>query len=373
MLPQDRMGQRILFTPGPLTTTDTVREAMRVDIGSWDRDCITVTQEIRQGLVALVKGGTDLQCTPMQGSGTFAVEAVLGSAVPASGKLLVLSNGAYGQRMKLMADALRLPCVFLEDPEDQPHRPDRLDSVLKKDSEITHVACVHCETTTGLLNPIRDLGHVVSQHQRHLIVDAISTFGAYSMGRGEEIDFDVGPIDHLILSANEGLEGVPGCAFVLSSSQAIQQTKGIARSLSMDLHDQWNYMEQCGRFRFTPPTHVLLAMRQALRELVEEGGIEKREARYRENHRVLVNGMRHLGFEPLIAPDYQSHIITAFLEPDGSFDFEEFYEYLHRVGFIVYPGKLTDVPTFRIANIGSIDTSEIQGLLQAIKTYCELR
>ncbi len=365
--PKNETGKRVLFTPGPLTTTRSVREAMLLDIGSWDRDCVDVVADIRRGLLALAGDRADLTCTLLQGSGTYGVESVIGAAVPPGGKLLVLANGAYGERAALIAQTLGVPHSVHRDPENRPHSPEAVARALQADASISHVVCVHCETTTGVIHPLREIGLVVASAGRRFIVDAISTFGAYAIGTGEATDFDAGPIDHLVGSANKCIEGTPGFSFVLSRRDAMAETNGNARSLSLDLYGQWAYMEKTGQFRYTPPTHVLLAFRRALEELRAEGGIPARSARYRENHRVLTEGMAELGFEPFVAPGDQSHIITAFHYPSPSFDFPAFYDRLHECGYIIYPGKLTDVPTFRIGNIGSIDANEIRALLGAIR------
>jgi 2-aminoethylphosphonate-pyruvate transaminase len=335
------------------------------DIGSWDVDCIRLVAEIRAALVELAGGG-DLTCTLLQGSGSYAVESMIGSAVPRDGKLLILKNGAYGLRMRLIAEALGVRHAVLEEPENVPHDPAALDAALAADPGITHVACVHCETTTGVLNPLRELGLVAARHRRRFLADAVSSFGAYPVGAGRDIDFAAGPIDHLVSTANKCIEGVPGFAFIISRRAAIEECAGRARSLALDLHAQWSQFEQSGKFRFTPPTHVLLAFRQALRELAAEGGVEARARRYHESHRVLIEGMARLGFEPYVAPGCRSHIITTFRYPQGGFDFQRFYDHLHARGFIIYPGKLTGIDTFRIANIGSIGRREVEALLEAI-------
>ena len=363
--PEDRRGRRLLFTPGPLTTSDGVRRAMLDDIGSWDVDCIELVRDIRTRLVELA-AGEDLTCTLLQGSGSYAVEAILGSAVGPDEKVLILKNGAYGQRMALICEALHIPFVVHGDPEDTPHDPAALDRLLEADSEIRHVALVHCETTTGVLNPLAELSRVVERHGRRLIIDAISTFGGYPCGAGQPIDFSAGPIDHLAGSANKCVEGTPGFGFIISRRSAVEAAAGKARSLSLDLHAQWAHFERTGQFRFTPPTHVLLAFQKALDELAEEGGVEARAARYRKNHEVLVEGMARLGFRPLLAPEHQSHIITSFHYPEAGFDFSAFYRKLHGLGHIIYPGKLTDVDTFRIGNIGRLGVREIEALLTAI-------
>ncbi len=365
--PENKQGRRVLFTPGPLTTTRTVKEAMLDDIGSWDSDCVRLVAEIRGELVKLAGPRDDLTCTLLQGSGSYAIESIVGSAVPRQGsKLLILSNGAYGRRMKLSSEALGIPHVVIEDPEDTPHDPKILDAALTRDPSITHVGCVHCETTSGLVNPLREIGLVVQKHRRRFIVDAISSFAAYPVGPGQAIDFDAGPIDHMAGSANKCIEGVPGFAFILSRKDAMERCAGNARSLCLDLHAQWSGLEKSGQFRYTPPTHVLLAFRQALLELEREGGIPARTKRYQENHRALVEGMRRLGYKPYVSPENQSHIITTFHFPSASFDFKAFYDRLHAKGFIIYPGKLTSVPTFRVANIGSIAREEIAALVKAI-------
>ncbi len=364
--PENRQGRRILFTPGPLTTTRTVKEAMLDDIGSWDSDSIRLVAEIRSELLRLAGSRAELTCTLIQGCGSYAVEAILGSAMPRDGKLLILSNGAYGRRMQLTAQALGLTHAVLTDPEDTPHDPAAVDKALGRDPAVTHVACVHCETTSGLINPLREVGLAVQRRGRRFVVDTISSFAAYPVGPGQAIDFDAGPIDHLAGSANKCIEGVPGFAWVLSRRDAMERCAGNARSLSLDLHGQWSHLETTGQFRFTPPTHVLLAFRQALRELEREGGVPARTQRYQESHRVLVDGMQRLGFRPYVAPGHQSHIITTFHYPSEDFDFKAFYDRLHAKGYIIYPGKLTSVKTFRIANIGSIGREEIEGLLGVI-------
>ena len=368
--PADLPGRRVLFTPGPLTTTRTVKEAMLIDLGSWDVDSIQLVAEIRAEVLKLLGARTDYTVTPLQGSGSYAVESILGSAVPRDGKLLILSNGAYGRRMELIAKALGLPHAVLTDPEDTPHDPRRVEEALSRDPAVTHVACVHCETTSGLLNPLREVGLAVGRQGRRFIADVISSFGAYAVGRGQAIDLDAGPIDHLAVSANKCIEGVPGFALVVSRKDAMERCAGNARSLSLDLHAQWAHMEKSGQFRFTPATHVLLAFRQALRELEREGGIPARARRYEESHRALVEGMGRLGFRAYVPPENQSRIITTFHFPSPEFDFKRFYDQLHAKGHIIYPGKLTAVPTFRIANIGSTDRREVEALLRAIEEVC---
>ena len=298
----------------------------------------------------------------MQGSGTFGVESVIASVLPPQGRLLVLANGAYGERIAKIAAYLRIDHHVLRSEEDTVPEPQQVERLLLEDPAITHVALVHCETTTGILNPLEPIGQVVRRYQRSLIVDAMSSFGAIP------IDFRAAGIDYMVSSANKCLEGVPGFSFIIADQTSLQATTGYARSLSLDLLGQLQGFEANGQFRFTPPTHAILAFDHALRELNEEGGVAARGRRYATNHRMLVAGMRRLGFVPFLNPEIQSFIITAFHSPrDPAFQFSEFYHRLSDRGMIIYPGKLTTVDTFRIGTIGRLFETDITQLLHAIE------
>ena len=358
---------KLLFTPGPLTTSESVKQAMLHDLGSRDSGFIELVGEIRQRLLHL--GGVDdgsYEAVLMQGSGTFAVESVVSSIIPRDGKLLVVINGAYGQRMAQIARTLAIPTETILSPEAQPIDPAQIEKVLARDPAITHVGTIHCETTTGILNPVQEVGGVVRSLRRAFIVDAMSSFGGVPMDiRGWGIDF-------LISSANKCIQGAPGFGFVLARQTLLAEAEGRARSVSLDLVSQWKGMESNGQFRFTPPTHVLLAFRQALRELEAEGGIAARAARYAENNRTLIRGMKELGFEPYLAPQNQSHIITSFRYLGHvNFSFTEFYERLSDKGYVIYPGKLTNSDCFRIGTIGHIFPRDVQALLVAIQKSLE--
>jgi 2-aminoethylphosphonate-pyruvate transaminase len=360
---------KLLFTPGPLTTSRTVKQAMLRDLGSRDFEFMALVRDIRQRLLQVAHAPDDLYTTIlMQGSGTFAVEATIGSVIPPTGKLLVIVNGAYGQRMAQIAAALKINFVALNFGEEAWPQLDQIEQALARDPAITHVGVVHCETTTGLLNPIEAIGSIVQRHGRQYIVDAMSSFGAVP------IDLDLTPIDYLISSANKCLESVPGCAFVIARRDALMVIADYARSLSLDLIAQWRGLEETGQFRFTPPTHVLLALAQALDELDTEGGVAGRAARYKCNHDTLMWGMRRLGFQPLLKADRQSDIITAFLYPrHPNFRFEVFYERLNAKGCVIYPGQLGATDCFRIGNIGRLFEGDILNLLCAIeKTLHEM-
>lgn len=355
---------KLLFTPGPLTTSATVKQAMLHDAGSWHFEFNALVADIRERLLALagVSRAGGYEAVLLQGSGTFGVEAVFQTCVPPRGRVAVLSNGAYGERMIQMLQHARIDCAPLRAPENTPAAPRALEELLARDASISHVAVVHCETTTGILNPIDEVGRVVRRHGRGYIVDAMSSFGALP------IDFETGGIDYLISSANKCIEGVPGFSFVICRRAPLLACEGFARSLSLDLLGQLKGFEKNGQFRYTPPTHAILAFARALDELEAEGGPPARCARYRRNHQTLVTGMKALGFQPYLDPAVQSCIITSFLFPsDPEFTFDGFYRRLSDKGFIIYPGKISQADTFRIGSIGRIFEADIQSLLAAVQ------
>jgi 2-aminoethylphosphonate-pyruvate transaminase len=354
---------KTLFTPGPLTTSRTVKQAMLRDLGSRDTEFIEMVRDVRRNLVALGEvEEPEYTAILMQGSGTFAVESVVSSTVPPDGQLLVVVNGAYGRRMVQIASALKInhiPLTYAEDT--QPNVAD-IKAILSAEDTITDVAVVHCETTTGIMNPIQEIGAAVKRHGCRYIVDAMSSFGAVPIHLA-----DCG-IDYLVSSANKCIEGVPGFGFVLARRSSLLATAGYARSLSLDLLAQWKGLEADGQFRFTPPTHALLAFHQALAELETEGGVAGRAARYRANYETLVAGMRALGFQEYVRPELQGYIITSFYYPTHlNFDFQTFYERLSAMGHVIYPGKLSHADCFRIGSIGRINTSDVEALLAAIR------
>ncbi len=356
----------LLLTPGPLSTTPTVRLAMLRDWCTWETEYNRgVVQEIRRRLVALASDRPGYTATLMQGSGTFGVEATIGTALGPDDRLLVLANGAYGDRIAQIARILGIDLRVLDFGETAPIDPDRVAATLDADPAISHVAFVHVETTTGRLNPLDTLAEIVTGRERTLVVDAMSSFG------GIPIDVDRLGIDFLVSSANKCIQGVPGFSFTVASRPAMEAIAGRARSLSLDLYGQWRTMEDHdGKWRFTSPTHVVRAFLQALQELEEEGGPEARLRRYRASQRRLVEGMRAVGFKTLVPDEAQSPIITTFLEPPG-FSFERFYRGLRRRGFVIYPGKATTIATFRIGTIGNLGPTQVEELLDAVTATLE--
>jgi 2-aminoethylphosphonate-pyruvate transaminase len=357
------MSDKLLFTPGPLTTTPAVKHAMLRDLGSRDAEFLQVVRDIRERLLALA--GVDpgvYAAVPMQGSGTFAIESVIGSAIPPDGRLLVAVNGVYGRRMVEIARRLGIDTVSLEFPEDQPVDPGQVAGCLEQRGPFSHVAVVHCETTTGMLNPIEEVGAAVEGAGAALIVDAMSSFG------GIPIDATGCRIDYLVSSSNKCIQGVPGFAFVIANRRRLLQSEGWARSVALDLAAQWRGLETNGQFRFTPPTHALLAFHAALDELAAEGGIAARQARYARNHAALMEEMEAMGFVPYLRPEHRSPIITSFRYPkDPRFRFDDFYAALSRRGFVIYPGKLAREDCFRIGTIGHLSPGDVRGLAAAIR------
>ena len=355
-------GDPFLLTPGPLTTSPTVKQAMLHDLGSRDKGFIALNARVRARLVDIVHGGDDFTCVPLQGSGTFSVEAMIGTFVPRDGRLLVLVNGAYGHRIVRICGYYRRDVVVEETPENVPCDPAALDRRLAADPGITHVVVVHCETTSGVLNPIAALGAVVARHGRRFLIDSMSAFGALEVD-ARDIRFDA-----VVASSNKCLEGAPGLGFCLARKTALAACAGNAPSLSLDLHDQWVAMERTAQWRFTPPVHCILAFDQALTEFLAEGGVAGRGGRYRANCKILVDGLRALGFETLLADAIQAPIIVTVKMPaDPRFDFAAFYDRLSAAGYVIYPGKLTVADSFRIGCIGRLGAAEMQGALGAIR------
>ncbi len=351
----------VLLTPGPLTTSAGVKSAMQRDFASRDAAFVHKTAALRQGLREIVNGGPEHDVVPLSGSGTSAVEAMLTSLVPRDGNVLVLENGAYGRRMTEICHAAGREVTRLSWPETAPVEPAQVARALARDARVTHVACVHCETTTGLLNPLDDIARAVARQGRSLLVDAVSSLGALPL------DLGATPVLALAGSANKCLEGVPGLGFCIARREALAAAAGNAPSLTLDLAAQWRQFETDGQWRFTPPTHAVAACLRALAELDAEGGPSGRLQRYRDNLATLVEGMRALGFVPLLPPEHQAPVIVTFrLPPEPGLTFGALADGLARRGFVIYPGKLAGMESFRVGCIGRIDRRDIEAFLAAL-------
>lgn len=363
-----RGNDPILLTPGPLTTSLATKQAMLRDWGSWDTSFNAITRSLCDDLIAIVRGQDTHVCVPMQGSGTFSVEAAIANVVPRDGKVLVPQNGAYCQRILKICKVLGRASVELQIPEDQPATAALIEAALLRDPSITHVAQVHRETGAGVLNLLPEIAALCARLGKGLIVDAMSSFGAL------EIDARTMPFDALVAATGKCIEGVPGMGFVLVKKSVLEASQGNSHSLALDLYDQYTYMQKTTQWRFTPPTHVVAAFRAALDQFLEEGGQPVRGARYRANYQTLVGGMADLGFRPFLSPEVQAPIIVTFHAPDDArYDFKTFYAKVRERGYILYPGKLTQVETFRVGCIGAIDANEMRNVVSAIgETLAEM-
>jgi len=353
----------ILLTPGPLTTTMATKAAMLRDWGSRDATFIAINARVRDRLRAIVNASDTHVTVPVQGSGTFAVEAAIGTLLPRNGKALVLVNGAYGKRMCKILDYIGRAYSAYETAEDTPPDPAEVDRRLAADPSLTHVLMIHCETTSGLLNPVNDVARIAKARGRALLLDSMSAFGAIPL------DLKATPCDAVMASSNKNLEGVPGMGFVIVRTEALKAAKGNAHSLSLDLYDQWQAMEANKQWRFTPPIHVIVALDKAIEQFDKAGGVKGRNARYASNCRTLVEGMRKMGFVTLLPDKLQAPIIVTFRMPkDPNFKFERFYNLLKDQGYVIYPGKLTVADSFRMGCIGAIGQREMRGALAAVRS-----
>jgi 2-aminoethylphosphonate-pyruvate transaminase len=351
----------VLLTPGPLTTSMRTKESMLRDWGSWDVDFNSITTRLRESLLRIAHGEGTHECIPLQGSGTFAVEAAIGTLVPRDGHVLVPLNGAYCQRIARICKVLARRVSTIEYAENAQVRPEDVERSLTQDSTITHVVLVHCETSTGILNPLHDVAVVVARHGKGLIVDAMSTFGAL------EIDVRRTPVDAVIAASGKCLEGVPGMGFVLARRAVLERCEGVSHSLAMDLYDQWVYMNRTTQWRFTPPTHVVAALDAALSQYFAEGGLAARGAAYSANCRELIAGLAGIGLRTFLPATIQAPIIVTVHAPDDArYEFKRFYDAVKQRGYILYPGKLTTVETFRVGCMGQLGKSGMSGAVAAI-------
>ena len=350
-----------LLTPGPLTTSRSVKATMLADWGSRDIEFRRVVAEIRKGLLDLAGCDGSYECVIMQGSGTFAIEAALGAFCPrADAKTLVVANGAYGDRAAAILARLGRPVTKIDKGDSAAPSAEEVAAALDSDPAISHVWVIHCETTSGIVNPIAEIAHAAKARGKQVMVDAMSSFGALPLDMKDGYDV-------MVSSSNKCIEGVPGFSYVLVKRDMLVASKGMSHSVVLDLYEQWKGLEANGQFRFTPPTHALVAFHQAMKEHAEEGGVPARGGRYRRNADILIRGMRDMGFATLLSDNEAGPIIQTFLTPrDPNFDFEQFYEELRRRGFAIYPGKLTKRPSFRIGTIGKVDEKVMTGVLKAI-------
>ena len=349
-----------LLTPGPLTTTPAVKEAMLRDWGSWDADLRAVVSSIRSDLLDIADAANGFECVLLQGSGSYGVEAALGSFAPKNKKTLMLTNGAYGERAIKALSYMNRDFISYETDELEAPSADEVAALLKSNPDVGAVFLVQCETTSGIVNPVEDIAAVAQKAGCIVILDAMSSFGAMDLSMKRM------GIDVLISSANKCIEGVPGFTYILARRDLLEASQGALHSLSLDLYEQWAYMQKSGQFRYTPPTHTLVAFARALEQHKAEGGAPGRLARYKKTAKALRDGMRRIGLTPLLGDNETGPIIQTFATPrDPNFDFTRFYEGLKQRGFIIYPGKLTKKPSFRVGNMGALDHEVMAMLVDA--------
>ncbi|NLL23104.1 MAG: 2-aminoethylphosphonate--pyruvate transaminase [Tissierellia bacterium] len=354
----DQNADRILLTPGPLTTRHCVKHAMLTDHCTWDDAYKAITSSVMDDITH-ISADDNYTTVLLQGSGSYAVEAMINSLCAKDEKILFLVNGEYGKRMLTIAEKSRRNYDSLIFDETKSIDPNVVEEKLQKDTDIAVVVFVHCETTTGLINPLEELTKLSKSYGKKVFVDAMSSFAAY------EIDMPGLDMDALAASSNKCLEGLPGLAFVVAKKTLIEESAGHCPSHSLDLFDQYQCFCTDGKFRFTSPTNVLLALRQAIDEYKKEGGLPARRKRYMENQQILLQGLAKLGIRPIIAPEDQSYIITTY--ELGELNFSTLYETLKEDGFVIYPGKLTSMPTFRLGNIGDVYSEDMTELVAAIE------
>ena len=351
-----------LLTPGPLTTSESTKKAMLHDWGSRDIKFINLNKKIRQTLVELINGQNVFECVPMQGSGTFSVEAMIGSLTNKKSKILILINGAYGQRMKKICSYMSRNFITYEVAEHEIHDINKIQNLINENKDLTHIFSVYCETTSGILNPIQSISELSKKNNISFFIDAMSAFGALPL------DIKTTYFDAVAASSNKCLEGVPGVGFILVRKSVLQNSKNNSHSLSLDLYDQWESMEKNAQWRFTPPTHVLAAFNQALIEHKKEDGTKGRYKRYKKNCKIICDGMAELGFKQLLPNEVQAPIIITFLQPKvQNFDFKKFYNSLSDKGLLIYHGKLTVADTFRIGCIGHLNEKDMNEAILAVE------
>jgi 2-aminoethylphosphonate-pyruvate transaminase len=359
----------LLFTPGPLTTSINVKQAMQIDMGSRDEAFVDIVKSVRKKVLSYSAESLnkDFECILIQGSGTFGVESVFSSVIPSDETVLIVSNGAYGRRMVEICKAHRILYHHISMQENEIPTASLVEEAMAQNLNIKYIALVHHETTTGAVSPIKEIGNQIKKCRSDAvyIVDSMSGFGALP------VDVIEDKIDFLISSPNKCFESVPGFAYVIANRKQLQKTEGINRTVCLDLYSQWQGLEKNGQFRFTPPTHSILAFKEALKEIEAEGGPLKRLLRYQNNHDILKAQMVEWGFKLYLSNEIQGPIISTFLEPENSkFDINILYNELASHGFLIYPGKLTTVNTFRIGTIGRIFESDIKSLLVGFKDAC---
>ena len=361
------MNEYKLLTPGPITTSDTVKQAMMVDHCTWDNDYNEVIMDIQSRILDIAHCDREIYtCVLMSGSGTYANEAVISTVLGQGDKLLLVESGVYGARLGILADYAGKTYTSYKLLYEKEQDIENIERILKEDSEISHIVMVHVESTFGFENDLTGISALAKKYGKSLIVDAMSSFGA--------LDFNVQElgIDYLITTPNKALEAVPGLAIVICRNEDIEGCEGNAGTLSLNLYQQYLSMSK-HKFRFTSPTHNVLALQQALHELEAEGGVSERHQRYLRINRMMADMMKKYKISRFRENEYQSVILNCFSLDGQPYEFEDLYNFFRANGYEMYPGRMTSENTFRIGNIGSISEADVEALDKLMAKFCSER
>ncbi|RRJ63303.1 2-aminoethylphosphonate--pyruvate transaminase [Paenibacillus oralis] len=356
--------RNILLTPGPATTTDSVKRSQVVpDICPREAEFGVVMEHISSELTRLVADPDHYRAVLFGGSGTAAVESMI-SSVPGGEAMVIVNNGAYGRRMCEIAAVYGIDFLEFRSPFDEAIDLDELERCIRSSGRrISHLAVVHHETTTGLLNRVKEIGELCRRYHIDLMVDAISSFAAVPMDMKEM------NISFLASSSNKNLQGMPGVSFVIAEKSKLENLKDRKpRSYYLNLYAQYRYFAEHAQMRFTPPVQTLYALKQAIRELKQEG-TAKRYERYTASWKTLISGLNRLGLTYIVPEEHHAKLITSIREPDADFDFQSMHDFFYSKGIMIYPGKLEGLKTFRVANIGDITAKDIEVFLEWLEEY----
>jgi len=360
------MKRNILLNPGPATTTDTVKNSLLVpDICPREKEFGELMKRVMKKLVDVIHGGPEYTSVIFTGSGTAAIEACITSVVPHDKKIFIINNGAYGKRMVQIAKINKIDCIHYEEAVNKEINLNSIESFLKQNKrEISHLAIVHHETTTGMLNPVNEICKISNSFGIECIVDAMSSYA------GIPINIKEMNADFLISSSNKCIQGMAGLSFVISRVSSLDKLNNIPpRSLYLDLLGQFQSLKKTNQMRFTPAVQIFYALEQALNEYFEETAIRRYE-RYKNSYDVLIRGLKDLGFKLYLPDHLHSKLLTTIYEPTNSaYSFNEMHDYLYEKGYTIYPGKCNNENTFRIANIGQIDQTDIIGFIEKLEAY----
>ncbi|MCL2791862.1 MAG: 2-aminoethylphosphonate--pyruvate transaminase [Spirochaetaceae bacterium] len=352
----------ILLNPGPSTTTETVKASLiQDDICHREEEFAQIVRGICDDLVKVVHGKSDYSAVLFAGSGTIIIDVALNSLVPDGKKVLVLNNGAYSQRGVDVCKYFRIPVIDMKiDILDTPDLA-LVEKTLKENPDIAVVFTAHQETGTGLLNPIREIGALSRKYKAIFVTDSTSTYGVMPMNVYDD------NIDFCMASSQKGLNAFTGLSFIVGKTSEIEKTKDYqARSYYTNLWRQYDFFKKNKQMHFTPPVQIMYSLAQALKEHFAEGEQAKWK-RFRDGYKVIREEMAKLGFKDILPEDKQTGLVVGILNPkDPNFDFNKIHDYLYEKGVTIYPGKIADLETFRVCNLGSLGPDDIRDAFKVL-------